>query len=75
MGKQLMEDEPLYISRWMRRAKTVEPTSPEGYFGDPFKIPNSDHKSIAKPADADAIQHRLLVQFIQKMQSAPVADR
>src|SRR5262249_45840611 len=35
------------------------------YFGEPFKVPGSDHFSIAKPKNNCAIQHRLLCQFIQ----------
>jgi hypothetical protein len=29
-------------------------------------VPDSDHISIAKPADEDALQHRLLIQFVQE---------
>ena len=42
----------------------VEPFSGARYFGESFKVPGSDHFSIAKPEDREAIQHRLLLYFI-----------
>jgi len=42
----------------------VEPFSGARYFGEPYKVPGSDHWSIAKPENRDAIQHRLLCNFI-----------
>jgi hypothetical protein len=44
------------------------------YFGEPFKVPDSDHFSIAKPASVAAIQHRLLVRFIAEMPAPEVAE-
>lgn len=44
--------------------QVVEPFSAARYFGDPIKVPTSDHSSIAKPDDARALQHRLLCKFI-----------
>lgn len=62
-GKELIEDQFVVLKRWWRR-QVVEPFSGARYFGDPIKIPDSDHFSIAKIADADALQHSLLRQFI-----------
>ena len=47
------------------------------YFGELLKIPKSDHFTIAKPSGPDALQHRLLVQFVPKFLSkdhAPGAE-
>lgn len=73
-GKELYEDEPLKIARWLGIwTQIVEPFSAARYFGEPYKVPVSDHVSIAKPVDADEIQHRLLVRFISDMWSLPDA--
>jgi hypothetical protein len=65
-GKELIEDLPLYIKGFIRK-QIVEPFSGTKYFGNSFKVPNSDHSTIAKPADNNAIQHRLLVQFTKDL--------
>ena len=61
-GKELIEDLPLYGKGWIRK-QIVEPFSGAKYFGDSFKVPGSDHITIATPDNRDALQHRLLVQF------------
>jgi hypothetical protein len=54
------------------RKPVVELSSGARYFGEPYKVPKSNHSSIAKPDSKDAIQHRLLCQFIIKtMYSGP----
>ena len=63
-GKELIEDLPIYGKGFIRR-QIVEPFSGAKYFGKSFKVPASDHFTIAAPADENAIQHRLLVQFIK----------
>lgn len=77
-GKELVEDTFIVLKNLIRQ-QVVEPFAGAKYFGDPFKVPGSDHFSIAKPDNDRAIQHRLLVQFIKEMvsaaQPAPVADR
>ncbi len=66
VGKELIEDETIKIKKLLGlNTKIVEPFSAARYFGDPYKVPYSDHVNIAKPADNDAIQHRLLVRFIK----------
>ena len=62
-GKELVEDQFIVFHRFMRR-QIVEPIAGERYFYEALKVPNSDHFSIAKIPSADAIQHRLLVEFI-----------
>jgi len=62
-GKELVEDQSIVMRRWWRK-QIVEPFSGARYFGDPIKIPDSDHFSIAKIPDGDALQHSLLRQFI-----------
>lgn len=64
-GKELVEDSFLVARRTFRRAQIVPPWSGAKYFGEPVKIPYSDHVSIAKPADSRAIQHRILVDFVR----------
>jgi ATPase family protein associated with various cellular activities (AAA)/alpha/beta hydrolase family protein len=65
-GKELVEDRFVWFRRLWRR-QLVESFAGARYFGDPFKVAMSDHFSIAKPENADAIQHRLLVSFITDM--------
>ncbi len=64
-GKELIEDLPLFGKGFIKK-QIVEPFSGAKYFGNSFKVPGSDHSTIATPADRDAIQHRLLVQFVKK---------
>lgn len=64
-GKELVEDEFIVIPRLIRR-QVVPPFSGAKYFGDSLKIPGSNHFTIAKPTGKDALQHRLLLQFILK---------
>lgn len=65
-GKELVEDRFVILKRLLRK-QVVEPFSGARYFGEPYKVPASDHFSIAKPDDGEAIQHRLLVKFIRNM--------
>jgi formylglycine-generating enzyme required for sulfatase activity/pimeloyl-ACP methyl ester carboxylesterase len=63
-GKELIEDKFVILKRWWGK-KVVEPFSGARYFGEPLKIPKSDHFSIAKPENAEADQHQELCQFIK----------
>jgi pimeloyl-ACP methyl ester carboxylesterase len=76
VGKELVEDQALKQKRWLGLFRqTVEPFSAARYFGEPYKVPWSDHSSIAKPIDASAIQHRQLLRFIRDMCAwVPPAD-
>jgi hypothetical protein len=70
-GKELVEDEPITIKNVLGfTTQTVEPWSAATYFGEPYKIPHSDHVSIAKPKDEYEPQHRQLVHFIKDMRIA-----
>jgi hypothetical protein len=63
-GKELVEDKFVYLPKlWGRQV--VEPFSGARFFGESYKVPDSDHFSIAKPETSTAIQHRLLCQFIE----------
>ncbi|MEZ4526214.1 MAG: alpha/beta hydrolase [Desulfobacterales bacterium] len=71
-GKELIEDKAWFpqktgFLRMFWKKQVVEPFSGAKYFGEPYKVPLSDHMSIAKPENADAVQHRLLCQFIAEM--------
>jgi hypothetical protein len=63
-GKELVEDKFVVLKRLLQK-QVVEPFAGARYFGEPFKVPLSDHFTIAKPNSANAIQHRLLCQFIK----------
>jgi pimeloyl-ACP methyl ester carboxylesterase len=64
-GKELIEDQPIVLKRFLFfKRQIVEPFSGNRYFGDPYKVPASDHFTIARPKATEAIQHRLLCQFI-----------
>jgi Alpha/beta hydrolase family len=66
-GKELVEDEAILIKKFLFGTQTVEPWSAAQFFGEPYKVPYSDHISIAKPKDTEAIQYRLLLNFIDEM--------
>ena len=65
-GKELIEDRFVILSNFFQK-QVVEPFSGAAYFGNSFKVPDSDHFTIAKPKNASAIQHRILCQFIEDM--------
>lgn len=64
-GRELVEDQFVVLKRLHVLKQIVPPFSGIAYFGDSFKVPLSDHFSIAKPADDQAIQHRMLCKFIE----------
>jgi hypothetical protein len=75
-GKELVEDKGMSLGRFNLgylldpfRKPVVEQFSAARYFGERIKIPGSDHFSIARPKDSTALQHRLLVNFIQETTS------
>lgn len=63
-GKELVEDKFVTLQKLWRK-QVVAPFSGAVYFGEPYKVPGSDHFSIAKPASNSDIQNRLLVQFTE----------
>jgi hypothetical protein len=69
-GKELVEGKFIVLNRFWGR-QVVEPFSGARYFGEPYKVPGSDHFSIAKPDDKNAIQHRLLCKFILENALSP----
>jgi pimeloyl-ACP methyl ester carboxylesterase len=73
-GKELVEDEAIIIKKLFGfKTQIVEPWSAATYFGESYKIPHSNHSSIAKPKDAREPQHRALVRFIREMRNAPMS--
>lgn len=64
IGKELVEDKFFTFKNFWSK-QVVEPFSGARYFGESFKVPNSDHFSIAKPEDKESIQHRLLCKFLK----------
>ncbi|OOQ56659.1 alpha/beta hydrolase [Mucilaginibacter pedocola] len=63
-GKELIEDKFVFGGSVISK-QVVEPFSGARYFGESFKVPGSDHFTIAKPIGKDDIQHRLLLKFIE----------
>jgi len=72
-GKELVEDKFVLLSKLGLFKQVVRPFTGARYFGEPFKVPGSDHFSIAKPAGPDDIQHKLLCAFIAdpRLRAAP----
>lgn len=68
-GKELTED-----SRTGVFGKVVAHNSAALYFSNPFKVPDADHSSIAKPSSTDCIQHRLLKSFVSKREVVKASD-
>ena len=71
IGKELIEHKPTELigdkSKLLNilfRRQVVEPFSASRYFGEPFKVPESDHSTIAAPVDTGAIQYQLLSNFM-----------
>jgi len=64
-GKELIEDKFIILKKIFRN-QVVPAFSGARYFGEPYKVPGSDHFSIAKPENKDAIQHRQLLVFLEK---------
>jgi hypothetical protein len=66
-GRELIEADPVRLPRaWLPARQIVVPISAARYFGEPLKIPTSNHLTIAKPESAEALQHRILVDFVCK---------
>ncbi|RDC62056.1 esterase/lipase family protein [Adhaeribacter pallidiroseus] len=64
-GKELIEDKFIVLKNFWTN-QVVEPFSGARYFGESYKVPYSDHFSIAKPENKDAVQHRLLCEFLNE---------
>jgi hypothetical protein len=62
-GKELVEDKFIAL-RGFWRQPVVEEFSAARYFGESYKVPGSDHLSIARPPDRETIQHRLLREIV-----------
>jgi tetratricopeptide (TPR) repeat protein len=62
-GKELVEDTFIALKNIVTD-QIVPPFSGARYFGEPYKVPDSDHFSIAKVENSMAEQHRLLLKFI-----------
>ncbi|WFP51966.1 alpha/beta fold hydrolase [Methylomonas sp. EFPC3] len=73
VGKELIEDKFVLLPGLLRK-QVVEPFAGARNFGEPYKVPGSDHFSIAKPADAQAVQHRLLLAFLEKFAPRPLSS-
>ena len=63
-GRELIEDKFIVLHKFFVFPKVVERISGALYFGEALKIAGSDHFSITKPRDADALQHTVLSELI-----------
>lgn len=63
-GKELIEDRFMVAGPFWRK-QVVEPFAGARYFGEHYKVPGSDHCSIAKIKGPSDIQHRQLMKFIK----------
>jgi hypothetical protein len=67
-GKELVEDQAIKLKKWFGlNRQIVEPVAAARYFAESYKVPYSDHSTIVKPKDKDAMQHRVLCRFIENM--------
>ncbi|WP_133607694.1 alpha/beta fold hydrolase [Aquabacterium commune] len=66
-GRELVEDQFVVLKRFHWFKQVVPPFSGIAYFGNSLKVPLSDHFSIAKPMDTQALQHRALCSFIENL--------
>lgn len=74
LGKELVEDKFVTLRGWLHK-QVVEPFAGARYFGESYKVPASDHFSIAKPDSRAAIQHQLLIGFIRTVAEKDTAAR
>jgi len=66
VGRELQEDKFIIHRLFRFFPQIVVPHSAHRYFGDPLKVTHSDHFSISKPADRNAIAHQALVRFLRE---------
>jgi pimeloyl-ACP methyl ester carboxylesterase len=65
VGKELVEDKSTSLVRWLGFSRRiVEPFSAARYFGEPLKVPGTDHRSIAKPEGTGVLQYLSLNGFM-----------
>jgi pimeloyl-ACP methyl ester carboxylesterase len=69
-GRELVEDRSVFGFGPFQAQQIVSPLSARRYFRDALKIPDSDHFSIAKPENENALQHRVLMEFIRLRREA-----
>lgn len=73
-GREIIEDKFIVFPKLFRK-QVVEPFTGARYFADWNKVAGSDHFSIAKPANAGCMQHRMLIDFIESLLPHPVSDQ
>jgi pimeloyl-ACP methyl ester carboxylesterase len=65
-GKELFEDK-FIVKKFFFMRTVVDPISAARYFPEPYRVPLSTHSTIHTPESQKAIQHRLLVEFLGKL--------
>lgn len=64
-GRELVEDQSIFRIGPLSLTQIVSPLSGERFFREPLRIGGTDHFSIAKPPNSEALQHKVLVEFIR----------
>lgn len=73
-GKEIVEDR-FVILKWLWLIpQVVKPISGAIFFGNPVRIPNTDHFTICKVSDQNTYQHKLLTSFILENNSIKKAQ-
>ena len=65
-GRELIEDK-FIVGKFYFAPKVVGVISAAPFFANSLKIAGSDHFSIAKPENAEAVQHQALCDFIKNL--------
>ncbi|OCJ66289.1 hypothetical protein A6U97_26520 [Agrobacterium tumefaciens] len=65
VGRELTEDMPIVGRLLMPRTQVVPPQSAARYFGEPLKVPGSDHFTISAPTGPHSLQHRVLKDWLK----------
>ena len=63
-GREIVEDLPLFAPGWLFKKPLVDSWSGARFFAEPLRIPATNHFTIAKPESKDALQQRMLREFV-----------
>ncbi|AOF90988.1 alpha/beta fold hydrolase [Sinorhizobium sp. RAC02] len=65
VGRELYEDLPIVARVFFPNTQVVPPLSATRYFGEPLRVPGSDHFTIASPSGPDDLQHRVFLSWLK----------
>jgi pimeloyl-ACP methyl ester carboxylesterase len=75
LGTEIVEDRPPSFLRILTTTPIVERYSANRYFSDSVTVSGSDHMSVCKPHDRDAIQHTVLLNLLERLSTSGPATR